>query len=1137
MLDSILKSFKKHPSFVRARDDLERERSIMVHGCGGSSNAFFIAALLSNEHSSPNRSILVVFPHEDEAEIFRTDIEAILGTERITSFPERDVNPYEHADSHCEVRCRRVETLDLLDRGWHGVIVTSIGAILDPTTPPGLINLISYEVRKGDIIAFDEFIRSVVRKGFKKQYTVSSAGQISVRGGIIDIFPFGCDAPYRIEFWGDEIESIRTFSTTTQRSLEQVESFRIIPSDEFVTEAGINAEDELRLTMIEQKAGIDLSRIRRVFGGDEKPNGIEQYLNVIFNFRASLLSYLSNKDIAYMVDPDRCVYEMESRLNRAEKIWEHQRNDDHDLPPVEYYYRSPKSLMENIKKLLVIYGFTLRPAGQDVIEFSITLSRQYQGNLKELKNDIQTAHLKGMGCYILCDNTGQAERLNDLLDEIFGDYTIELAHLTGGFTDTGSGLMVFTDHEIFGRHRREVQHRRFKEGIHIPDHRALKLGDYVVHVDYGIGKYMGLKRLKIGGSETDCLVIHYREGDQLLLPVGQLARLKKFTSQEGVVPVISKLGGTSWEKLKDRTKKSIQRMAEDLLHLYAERKAYPGFAFKSDEPMLTSLEDSFVYEETPDQLRSWREVRIDMEKPVPMERLICGDVGFGKTEIAMRAAFLAALNGKQVAVLVPTTILAEQHEETFQERFADFPVHIKSLSRFRTRAEQKAIIERLARGDIDIIIGTHRLLSRDVHIKNLGLLIIDEEQQFGVRHKERLKKFRRNVDVLTISATPIPRTLNMSLMGSRDISYMNTPPRDRYSVHTEILPFEEKYVVEAVLREIERDGQIFFIHNRVKSIISMTTYLTQLLPGVSFGIAHGQLPEKELAKVMKDFHQKKFQVLVSTMIVENGLDIPSVNTILINRADTFGLAQLYQLRGRVGRSNKRAFAYLLVPPKTSLSGIARQRLSTIEEFVELGSGFNIAMRDLEIRGAGNILGVEQSGFISALGFDLYMDLLRETISELKGEKIEKPPEVEVHIQKDAYIPEEFVPDAAERILFYRRLSETVSVDDVKAIEDEMADRFGRLSEPVINLLDTAFIRHYAALIGASEVIISQSEVTMNIPESIELTRETIEKMVKTSPVKLHFSFHEEGMQVSYCFLEEMRGPLEGAKKVLQVLSA
>jgi len=1123
-----------HPSLKSVYEAMRSERKVSVHGLGGSSAAFFSAALLGKDTNLVERSILVVLPDDEEAEVFRGDVEDILGIENVKYFPERDTSPYEHTDSHFEVRSQRIETLDLLERGWHGIVVASINAIHDPTTPPGLIKLVSFEVKKGERLVFDNFIRSLIEKGFRRRNKVISAGQIAVHGGIVDIFPFGGEVPYRIEFWGDGVESIRTFSVSSQRSIEQVDGFRIIPTDEFVSEAGINSSDEHRIKIIEEKASINLCKIRHAIEGGERPNGIEQYLHVVFGKKASLCSYFSANDIALVFDPEMCIEQVNKRIGHAFTLWEIQKNDDPNIPPPEDFIMSAEELIKELKKLKIIYNYYIRPPEKRIINFNILSSRQYHGNLDELKKDIQKAHLENNRCHIACDNAGQAERLNELLEEIEGYYSIDIARLSGGFTDSATRTVLFTDHEIFSRYRRRVRYRRFKEGVPIPDHRALTLGDFVVHVDYGIGRYMGLKRIKAGGAETECLLIKYRGSDKLFLPVEQLKRLKKFTSEEGVVPLVNKLGGTSWERLKERTRKSIQRMAVDILRLYAERKAFSGYAFKPDEHMLRYLEESFIYDETPDQLRAWSEVRKDMESNFPMERLICGDVGFGKTEIAIRASFMAALDNKQVAVLVPTTILAEQHEETFKERLADFPVNVESISRFRTKAEQKDIVDRLATGKIDIIIGTHRLLSKDIHIKNIGLLIIDEEQRFGVRHKERIKKIRRNIDVLSMSATPIPRTLNMSLLGARDISFINTPPHDRYSVHTEVVPFGEKYVIEAIMREVDRDGQVFFVHNRVMSIESMASYLRRLMPDVTFCVVHGQLPEKVLEKRMQDFYHKKFQVLVTSTIIESGLDIPTVNTIIINRADTFGLSSLYQLRGRVGRSNIKAYAYLLVPLKTLLTKTARERLKAIEGLVELGSGFNIAMRDLELRGAGNILGTQQSGFISAIGFDLYCDLLQETIAELKGEKVDRPPEVEIHIKKDAYFPENYIPDTQERVLFYRRLSETVSPDDVKAIEEELTDRYGKPEEPVVNMIDIAYIRHYAGIIGASEISFNDNEIRIYIPEEINVTREDIEKLVKKSPVKLNFSF-KKGMIINFSVPMDSCDALVKTRKVLQAI--
>ncbi|MFC1650391.1 transcription-repair coupling factor [Candidatus Latescibacterota bacterium] len=1087
-----------------------------------------------NENIRTERSILVVLPDEEFADTFRYDVQDIIGSDLVKFFPERDTNPYEHVDSHVEIRSQRVETIELLDSGWNGIVVASVSAVHDPSTPPGMIQMTSFEVKSGAKIEFEEFIRSLVQKGFKRQNTVDSAGQIAVRGGIVDIFPFGCDVPYRVEFWGDEIESIRTFSTSTQRSLDSVSRFKIIPPDEFVTEAGINASDENRINEIEKREKINLQRVRDAIGDGERPNGFEQYLHVVFGERASIGAYFASDDIVIVIDPEICMDNLEKKLKHAQTSYEREKNDYQDIPSPEYLYMSPEKLMENLGESMIVKNYYLKPSGKNAINFNILSSRQYQGNLDELKKDIISFESNNRICHIACDNSGQADRLNELIEDIDGHYTIDISRISGGFTDKEYGIMVLTDHEIFGRHRRKVTYRRYKSGVPIPDYRALTLGDFVVHVDYGIGKYMGLKRITVGEAERDCLLVEYKGNDKVYVPIEQINRLKKYTTDEGIKPVINKLGGTAWEKLKERTKKSIQRMATELLRLYAKRKAFGGHAFRPDEKMLKALEESFIYEETPDQLKTWYEVRDDMESPSPMERLICGDVGFGKTEIALRAAFMAVLDNKQVAILAPTTILTEQHDKTFKDRLADFPVKIGAISRFRSRAEQKAILEELAEGKIDIIIGTHRLFSKDVHIKNIGLLIVDEEQQFGVKHKERIKKMQQNIDVLSMSATPIPRTLNMSLLGARDISFINTPPIDRLSVHTEVVPFEEKYIIEAVMREIDRGGQVFFVHNRVKSIERMASYLRNLLPNVTFCVAHGQLREKELEKIMYDFYHKKFQVLVSTMIIENGLDIPNVNTVIINRADTFGLSQLYQLRGRVGRSSIKAYAYLMVPPKVPLSKIARKRLRTIEDFAEIGSGFNIAMRDLELRGAGNILGTQQTGFIASVGFDLYCELLQETISELKGEKVDKPPEVEIHTKIDSYFSDKYIPDAKERVLFYRRLAETITHEDVKTIEAELIDRYGRPEETVNNLLDISYIRHYAANIGASDVFCNNDEISVYIPEGIDVSRDNVENMVKNSPVRLNFSFNK-GMVIKFNPPDEGKSELSGAKKVLQAL--
>ena len=1115
---------------------LDEQRYAAVHGLGGSSPSFLAAWLTTSGQDLPTRPVLAVLPEQEEAEAFRDDCESILGEKYVRLFPERDAAPYEPKDSHFEVRSQRVETLSAIESGWKGIVVAPVGAVHDPTTPAGLIAMVSLTIRCGESINFDAFVRMLSSKGFKRVHTVSSAGEMSVRGGIIDVYSFGADQPYRIEFWGDEIESIRIFSTSSQRSVGKVDGFSIIPPDEFITEAGLNAGDEQRISDIERSCGIDLSRIRRAFDGGDRPNGVEQYLYSVFGLQSSLTRHFSEDSVLFITDPDRCMEQLKKRMAYLEQAWERQRNDEPNIPPPSRFMADPVELMDEFATLARVENWYLKPARAEVVDFGIRSSRQYRGSVEDVIADIRESLKSGMECHIACDNAGQADRIKDLFEEFTGDIVIDVLRLSGGFTDRTTNTVLLTDHEIFNRQRRRLRYRRYHDGMPIPDYRSLRLGDFVVHVDHGIGRFMGLKRIPIGKAEKDCLLVEYKGDDRLFIPIEQLRRLKKFTAEEGVQPVVSKLGGTAWEKLKERTRSSIARMAKDLLRLYAERKANPGRAFSADSRMLEELVESFVFEDTPDQLKSWEEVKKDLASESPMDRLICGDVGFGKTEIAVRAACMVVLGGYQAAVLVPTTILADQHEETFRERFADFPITVESISRFKSRTEQKEILNRAAAGKIDILIGTHRLLSQDVHFKKLGLLVIDEEQRFGVRHKEKLKTLKKGVDVLAMSATPIPRTLNMSLMGARDLSFITTAPPDRYSVHTEILPFEEKYVMEAVMREVDRGGQVYFVHNRVRSIQGIASYIKSLLPSVSFSIAHGQLPERELEKIIRDFHHGRQQVLVSTMIIENGIDIPSVNTIIINRADTFGLSQLYQLRGRVGRSNRRAFAYLLVPPKVPLSKIARQRLRIIEEFAELGSGFKIAMRDLEIRGAGNILGTEQSGFIAAVGFDLYTELLNETIAELKGEKVEKPPEVDLTISADMYLPESYIIDSGERVVFYRRLAEAVKEEELSEIEAELIDRFGRPKDAALNMIDAVYVRLAAGRTGIDRITVDDGNVTMFISQGMEISRSRVEKMVQMSPVQLRFSFEADGMIVTFRLPGKDGRELAELKNILQNLS-
>jgi transcription-repair coupling factor (superfamily II helicase) len=677
-----------------------------------------------------------------------------------------------------------------------------------------------------------------------------------------------------------------------------------------------------------------------------------------------------------------------------------------------------------------------------------------------------------------------------------------------------------------------VRRRRKTGGLSLAELNALEPGNYIVHADHGVGVYRGLVRMAVDGQETDCLALSYAAGDKLFVPVTQLALVSRYAVDQETAPSLHRLGTTTWARTKAKAKKAIQEMAEELLRSYAERQSRPGFAFPPDTEWQRELEASFIYEETPDQLRAVDDVKRDMERPRPMDRLVCGDVGYGKTEVAVRAAFKAVQAGKQVAVLVPTTILAQQHAQTFRERLAEFPVKIEVLSRFRSAKEQKEVVDRLAAGDVDLVIGTHRLLSKDVRFHDLGLVVIDEEQRFGVAHKERLRQMRRQVDVLTLTATPIPRTMHFSMAGARDMSLIETPPRDRQPVHTEVAEFTDDLVVDALLREVDRGGQAFFIHNRVETIDRSAIHLSKLLPQLRFAIAHGQMRESALEKVMLDFYEKRFDVLVSTMIVENGLDLPNVNTLIVDRSEHLGLAQLYQLRGRVGRSRARAHAFFLVPPSRALTEEAEKRLKIIEAFDDLGAGFKIALKDMEIRGAGNLLGPEQSGFITGLGFDLYLKLLEETIADLKGVPLEETLEPRLHTDRAAFLPETYVADDEQKLELYRQLAGARKPARIDEIAAEMADRFGALPRPAADLLELRRIR----ILGAA------ARVTR-----LSLTGGTFELYVDPplSPQEVHAVLTATGLPLEFLSGREMGARLRTspgtvlgeARSLLEALAA
>ena len=1123
-LDHIVRLTSQTDSFKEVTAQLANgQQHVLFHGLPTTLAAF----LASHIRTALERPILIVAADEDRAEQWRDDLQVIAGEQIVYYFPAWDVGIYDRQSPDLEITSLRVAAAARLMRDEPAIVVAPASALLDPLIPPHALELGTEVLKVGEERDLDALCSHWVACGFDRVAAIDGIGQFSLRGGILDIYPFGVEHPYRCEFFGDEIESIRRFDVSTQRSLSTCEEAWVLPAREVLLDSPFY-EDYLQ--RIEAAGAAEaLAPLKDQLELGESLDGIESYTSLLYGRDDGLFEYLK-EPVLFLEEREEIAAALDKALAKPRQEYERSRQKESLL--------LPSALLRDGDWLIAQLDNRTRlepaPLGQldNASRFEATEPRIFAGERTLLQQEIDRLATESYAIHIRCETKGQASRLQ----EIFADCPeihFGLGSLHRGFTFPQAQLALLNDHEIFSRQKRRYRYRRFRAAKSIANYGALQRGDFVVHIDHGIGRYSGIRRLRIGGREHDCLAVTYQDQDRVFVPVEQLDRLRKYSSAEGEIPLLSKLGSTAWEKLKERTREEIFKMASELVHLYAERKARPGFVFSADGPLHRELEAAFPFQETPDQLRTMEEVKKDMEEPHPMDRLVCGDVGYGKTEVAVRAAFKAICDHKQTAVLVPTTILAEQHYQTFSERMGHTPARVEVLSRFRSPKKQQQILQDLKNGHIDVLIGTHRILSQDIRFRDLGLLIVDEEQRFGVRHKERLKQLKRLVDVLTLTATPIPRTLHMSMMGARDMSVINTPPQDRLPIHTEILAFDEARIAEAIHREVERGGQVYVVHNRVQSIQRLVEYLQDLLPQVRFGVAHGQMPPKQLEKVMVDFLERKYDCLVCTMIIESGIDIPSVNTIIVNRADALGLSQLYQIRGRVGRSNERAYAYLLVPKGKKLTKKSRMRLRAIEEFADLGSGFNIAMRDLEIRGAGNLVGAQQHGFIAAVGFDLYCRLLDEAMREIKGEYSPDNPEPEIKIAVSAYIPDEYLRDPDQKMEFYQRLADAGRIVDLLDIREEMQDRFGRLPQPARSLMHIMEIKIMARQLGLASVQLEQSRFRLAFPPDRPIAPADIQKMVERCSAQLDFDLGEQlKIEVQVLGRDEIER-LEKARNILE----
>ena len=1053
----LIDSLRTVPAFRELADALPRAgERVIAAGLAGSAPMVLAAAL---HRARRERLWVLVATRPEDAEQATADLEALLGEGSVYLYPQRESLPYEEAEPHLEIGGARVEALEALLSGRAALLVTTARAMQELSPAVHGLDDLRLELRVGQRIRLAELAETLEAMGFERAATVEEVGQFALRGGIVDVFGFGAPEPARIEFFGDEIESVRFFDILTQLSVRAVETLELLPVD---------------LRPAAEGGGTSSHAAQPPSANGGEPE------------RKSLLDYLPGETVVVHLEGSGTTPELERtwsevlRLHEAEaqRGTRPERPERLFLPAHEAgarLARLPQLFVEEAGGAPARATFRFRALPPEPIDRDMP-------RLGELLRD---AAGRGEQTLILCDNQGQLERLQELLDEFrVARYTeLGIGSLSGGFVlaDAAPPLRLLTDHEIFRRTRRLRRRRRFRGGAALESVAALKPGDYVVHMDHGIGQFRRMERVRVGEEEFETLVIEYAGGELLRVPVHRVDLIERWVSDsddEAAAPRVHRIGGKDWSRAKQKTQKAIQEMTAELLELYAARSAEKGFAFAPDTRWQREMESAFLFEDTPDQRQATEDVKKDMESPRPMDRLICGDVGYGKTEIAIRAAFKAVQDGRQVAVLVPTTILAEQHLHTFSERLADFPVRIEALSRFRTAREQGEVLRRLEEGTVDIVIGTHRLLSPDVRFRELGMLVIDEEQRFGVKHKEILKQIRKTVDVLTLTATPIPRTLHFSLLGLRDMTLIQTPPRDRQPVITHVLPWTDAIIEDAIRRELDRGGQVFFVHNRVETIGAVAQKVQRLVPDAGIGVAHGQMREKELEEVMTRFLDGEVDVLVATAIIESGLDVPRANTLIVNRADQFGLSQLYQIRGRVGRSHHRAFCYLLIPDEVQED--AERRLRVLEHYTELGSGYRIALKDLELRGAGNILGAEQSGFVHAVGLDTYLRLLEDTIKQLKGNgKRPQKGMAEVSVDGAALIPEAYVPDEPQKLHFYRRLAREESVDGVEAIRRELRDRYGPLPEEVETLLATQALRLLGGELGVERILVRPWDVRLN----------------------------------------------------------
>ncbi|MDN6310866.1 MAG: transcription-repair coupling factor, partial [Psychroflexus sp.] len=1047
--NAIFSSFSKSADVTEFLNVFQKETSqnskFTVESLVGSAVSLFIASVFQ-ESDAP---FLLIFNDKEEAAYHLNDLEALLGGKDVLFYPSSYRRPYQIEETDNANVLLRAEVLNRINsRQKPSIIVTYPEALFEKVVTKSELNKSILKIKIDDELSIDFVNEVLFEYKFKRVDFVTEPGEFSVRGGIIDVFSFSHDEPYRIEFFGDDVESIRSFDVETQLSTAQHKKISIMPNVE-------------------------------IKGLDEK--------------RQSFLDYISKHSKVFIKNTDLLYAKLDDLFKKSETAFSALTSEVKHAEPAELFCNASVFQEQLLDYAVVELAGQASFKNSEIFHFNTKPQPSFNKKFDLLVEDLKAHAKAGFTNYICCSTQQQSKRFKDILSEIDADlkYQTKVIPLHDGFIDETSKILCYTDHQVFDRYHKFHLKNGYakKQALTIKELTSLEVGDYVTHIDHGIGQFGGLQKIDVEGKQQEAIKLVYGDRDILYLSIHSLHKISKYNGKDGKMPKIYKLGSKAWKNLKKKTKTKVKKIAFDLIQLYAKRRVQEGFQYGPDSYLQHELEASFIYEDTPDQETATLDVKKDMESLQPMDRLVCGDVGFGKTEVAIRAAFKAVDNGKQVAILVPTTILAFQHHKTFAERLQDLPVTVDYLNRFRTAKERTRVLEELANGQIDIIIGTHQLVNKSVQFKDLGLLIIDEEQKFGVSVKDKLKTIKENVDTLTLTATPIPRTLQFSLMAARDLSTIKTPPPNRYPIETQVVRFTEETIRDAVAYEIQRGGQVFFINNRIENIKEVAGLIQRLVPDAKIGIGHGQLDGKKLEKLMLSFMNNEFDVLVATTIIESGLDVTNANTIFINDANNFGLSDLHQMRGRVGRSNKKAFCYLITPPTSVMTPDARKRITALEQFSELGSGFNIAMKDLEIRGAGDILGGEQSGFISDIGFDTYQKILNEAIEELKDNefkevyKDEKNDENRVFV-KDAQIdtdfeilfPDDYINSVKERLSLYTKLNELTSEEDLASFEDELIDRFGDLPVQTQDLLDSVRLKWIAASMGLEKLVLKKEQM-------------------------------------------------------------